>query len=57
MFKNNILNAFVNQSYPIKCQILNSILEESTSKVYFFTKINIINHLLLLFFKGIVLKF
>lgn len=32
MFKNNILNAFVNQSFPNKCQTLNSILEECNPK-------------------------
>ena len=32
MFKNNILNAFVNQSFPNKCQTLNTILEECNPK-------------------------
>ncbi len=33
MFKNTILNAFVNQSFPNKCHTLNAVLEECNPKV------------------------
>ncbi len=32
MFKNTILNAFVNQSFPNKCHTLNAVLEECNPK-------------------------